>query len=324
LTSNTEAAFTERCPSNTIWLLSSRACKGVHLAENGMPLIDAGDGMQLYCAVDDFLWPWDRTMPVVLEHGFTRHGVFWNPWVPLLCGERRVYRPDVRGFGRSTVPPDGFKYTIEILLADAVRVLDHFGIDRVHWVGESSGGTLGMGLAATHPDRVASLVVMDAPSKPYEDPTTGEDNRLDTGSVQEAVLKYGVEEWCRRTLWRRLDLNRATPQLQDWYCKESGKNSARSAAGWSDVNTVLDLNPILPQIKAPTLIMAGADSPIVGKQQKAMADRIPGARLDLFEGYGHGLSLIATEECVRRVQAFWRDVEGHHGEAVAASVQAAC
>jgi pimeloyl-ACP methyl ester carboxylesterase len=83
----------------------------------------------------------------------------------------------------------------------------------------------------------------------------------------------------------------------------------KSAVGWSDVNTKLDLRPLLAKISAPTLILAGEKSPIVGAQQQSMADSIVGARLHLFRGYGHGLSLIAAQECVAEIKDFWNSVE---------------
>jgi pimeloyl-ACP methyl ester carboxylesterase len=214
------------------------------------------------------------------------------------------------------MPPE-YRYSPEDLIADIVRLLDHFELERVHWIGESSGGTLGIGLAASHPERVASLVLIDAPAHPYSEKSTWEDNSLDQKSPQEAIMKYGLREWCRRTLGRRLDLDRASPQLQEWYCDQTGRNSDRSAAGWSDVNTVLDLRPLLPKIKAPTLILAGEKSPIVGPQQHEMSEAIAGSRLHVFKGYGHGLTLVATEECVGEIDAFWHEVENKGSEASA-------
>ena len=152
-------------------------------------------------------------------------------------------------------------------------------------------------------------VLIDAPAHPYSEKSTWDDNSLDQKSPQEAIMKYGLREWCRRTLGRRLDLDRASPELQEWYCDQTGRNSDRSAAGWSDVNTVLDLRPLLPKIQAPTLILAGEKSPIVGPQQNAMSKSIAGSRLHVFRGYGHGLTLVATQECVQEIGAFWAGVE---------------
>lgn len=274
-----------------------------------MPFVKVANDVSLHVYEDDFLYPWEQPIPVILEHGFARNGIFWKKWVPLLGGGRRVYRPDVRGFGKSSLMPEGYVWNVDDMLNDIVAILDHFKMKQVHWVGESSGGALGIGIAATHPERIKSLVLMDSPAHPYSDPTTMEDNSIGQGSPQAAIMRYGLEEWCRKTLWRRLDVDKASPELQNWYNMETGRNDARSACGWSDINTKLDLRPLLSKILAPTLILAGKKSPIVGKQQQYMADNIKGAKLHLFEGYGHGLSMLAAEQCVAEIKEFWRQVE---------------
>jgi pimeloyl-ACP methyl ester carboxylesterase len=274
-----------------------------------VPFAEISPTVKLHVYEDDYLYPWEQSIPVILHHGFSRNGIFWTKWIPPLAGERRVYRPDLRGFGQSPLMPDDYEWNVDDLISDIVAILDHFGLEQVHWVGESSGGTLGIGLAATHPDRVKSLVLMDAPAHPYSDPTTWEDNSMDQESPQAAILKYGLEEWCRATLGRRLDLDKSSPELQNWYNVQTGLNNDRSAVGWSDINTKLDLRPLLAKIVAPTLILAGEKSPIVGKQQQSMADSIAGARLHLFHGYGHGLSLIAPEQCVAEIKEFWKSAE---------------
>ena len=44
--------------------------------------IPGADGLALHCAVDDYLWPWQDPIPVVMMHGFARNATFWNRWVP--------------------------------------------------------------------------------------------------------------------------------------------------------------------------------------------------------------------------------------------------
>jgi pimeloyl-ACP methyl ester carboxylesterase len=50
-------------------------------------------------------------------------------------------------------------YKVEQWAADTLRLIDHLGLDRVHLVGHSTGGTIAQVLAADHSDRVASLVL---------------------------------------------------------------------------------------------------------------------------------------------------------------------
>jgi len=105
-----------------------------------MPFFNGAHGAKLHVYEDDFLYPWQHPTPVILCHGFARNGIFWKDWVPKLGGERRVYRPDVRGFGQSALMPDNYVWNVEDMLADIVAMLDHFKMKKVHWVGESSGG----------------------------------------------------------------------------------------------------------------------------------------------------------------------------------------
>ena len=76
-----------------------------------MPRIALPEGVSIHCAVDDFLWPWDRSTPVLMMHGFARNATFWNRWVPAIGESHRVYRPDLLGCGLSDQPPKGYRYT---------------------------------------------------------------------------------------------------------------------------------------------------------------------------------------------------------------------
>jgi pimeloyl-ACP methyl ester carboxylesterase len=113
-------------------------------------------GVSIHCVVDDFLWPWETTTPVVMMHGFARNALFWNRWVPLVAETHRVYRPDLLACGRSDQLPAGYLYTPQTIEAQITAVLDTLSLDRVHWVGESSGGIIGLLLAASHPERLAA------------------------------------------------------------------------------------------------------------------------------------------------------------------------
>src|SRR5258707_13131652 len=120
-----------------------------------MASIRLGDGLSLHCAVDNYLWPWQQPTPVVMLHGFARNAAFWNRWVPAIAETRRVYRPDLLGCGHSDLPPEGYRYTPEGITRSILAVLDALSLARVHWVGESSGGLVGLLLAANHPERIA-------------------------------------------------------------------------------------------------------------------------------------------------------------------------
>jgi 3-oxoadipate enol-lactonase len=67
--------------------------------------------------------------------------------VPLLGRDYRVLRMDPRGYGASGKPASGYRFEIDQLARDAFGLMDHLGIERVHWVGDSTGGAVRQVLA---------------------------------------------------------------------------------------------------------------------------------------------------------------------------------
>src|SRR3954454_14616848 len=276
-----------------------------------MPMIrmvdGAAHGAKLHCAVDDYLWPWDTATPVVMMHGFARNARFWNRWVPAIAETGRVYRPDLLGVGESDQPPANYRYIPEAIATQVIAALDALGLERGHWDGESSGGIIGVLLAASYPGRIASLVLCNTPGR-----ISDEIKRiyaLDKESASAAMRAYGVGEWCRQTLGYRLDLERADPRLQDWVVAEMDRTRADIAAAMHDCFEAVDTTPLLAGISVPVLLLCGDQSRIAAAQQRALAERLPQARLDLVEGYGHGVNLLLPERCARASLDFWRAIE---------------
>jgi len=180
-------------------------------------------------------------------------------------------------------------------------------LSQVHWVGESSGGIIGLLLAAAHPERIASLVLCNTPTR-ISDEIKGI-YALDRESTAAAIQAYGVGEWCRRTLGYRLDIEHAPEPLREWCIAEMDKTRPDIAASLHECFEAIDVKPLLPAIKAPALLLSGDMSRIASEQQKILAASLPHGRLELFAGYGHGVNLLQPERCARAALDFWRGVE---------------
>ena len=50
-----------------------------------MPKIAVAEGLAVACAVDDYLWRWQRPIPILMMHGFARNARFWHRWVPAIA-----------------------------------------------------------------------------------------------------------------------------------------------------------------------------------------------------------------------------------------------
>lgn len=78
---------------------------------------------------------------------------------PVLAGRYRLIHYHRRGWVGSTHTPG--PVSIDDHVADAVALLDHLGVARVHVVGHSSGAAIGAQLALDHPDTVHTLTLLE-------------------------------------------------------------------------------------------------------------------------------------------------------------------
>lgn len=117
------------------------------------------DGTQLHIRHWPCKHPIEKT-PIFAVHGLLRTGADFSWLAEDLCLHHAFYAPDVRGRGKSSHSP--FEtYTIETYADDMTQTLDHLGIRKVHWIGTSMGGLIGMVMAIKYPERIKSLVLND-------------------------------------------------------------------------------------------------------------------------------------------------------------------
>lgn len=122
-----------------------------------------GPREDLFYREDWFGEPWRKPETAILIHGNDESSIVWYAWVPRLAEEFRVLRPDLPGFGRSTVPP-GFEWSLRSLAAFVVRILDKAGVEKAHIIGAKTGGAIAMQLAADFADRTQTLSVASGPA----------------------------------------------------------------------------------------------------------------------------------------------------------------
>ena len=105
--------------------------------------------------------------PVVcLNHCFASDHRYWDPHLPAFEGFR-VLRHDARGHGESGKPPG--PYSLEMMAGDVVGLLDALDIEQVHICGVSMGGMIAQTVALDHPDRVASIALVNTTSEYSDD-----------------------------------------------------------------------------------------------------------------------------------------------------------
>jgi len=97
--------------------------------------------------------------PVVMLHGWPQHWWEGRAQIPSLAERYRVICPDLRGFGWSEVPKEGFRP--ETFAADILHLFDELELDRVRLVGHDWGALTAFIICLRHPDRVERYLALN-------------------------------------------------------------------------------------------------------------------------------------------------------------------
>jgi pimeloyl-ACP methyl ester carboxylesterase len=252
--------------------------------------------------------------PILLVMGTGASMLWWDEGFCQMLAERGrfVIRYDHRDTGRSiTYEPGRPGYTGADLVADAVGVIDAYGVPAAHVVGVSAGGAIAQQLALAFPDRVQSLVLIStSPALPAErelPPPTEDFKRFVTTaevdwSDSESVIEYLVDY--SRVLaggLRPFDEGRMRALIS------RDVERAHSFAAAQNHDVLPDGEPPrapLSSISAPTLVIHGTADPMFPLAHgEALADAILGAKLLPLDGAGHGVERADWEIIVRAIVA---------------------
>lgn len=237
-----------------------------------MPYVSSGEAK---------VW-WDSVgegSPVVLINGLSSPSAAWFRLVPELQSSFRVITVDNLGTGKTGVPPGPYTMT---MLADAVAaVIKDAGEASAHILGISLGGLISQELALNHPELVRSLtlvsthggiplitadpVVLEALTEAASLDGEQRYNLLLPFAHSAATPKAKLDEDCA--------VRAAHPTSEQGY-----NNQLLGVSTWERLSE-------LPKIKAPTLVLHGAEDrmvPLSGGE--LLRDSIPGARMVVLEG----------------------------------------
>jgi pimeloyl-ACP methyl ester carboxylesterase len=237
--------------------------------------------------------------------GYGNYSGHWFHLLPSLSKEYRVIVFDNRGTGRTDKPEA--PYTMEVMAADAKGVLDAIGIDKANVLGASMGGMIAQKFTLDYPDRVINLVLA----------CTGCGGAKSVAPPPETIAflfnperaKLTEEQRARETtpwLWTQEFIDKHPKEVKRYVAvtlkyptpPHGFTNQAAAIAGF-------DTYERLPQIKAPTLVIAGdADRLVPFENSKILASRIPGAELVILKNAGHGFA--ESPEATKEILNFLR------------------
>ncbi len=200
-------------------------------------------------------------------------------------------------------------YTLSDMAADAIGVLDALGVARAHVVGASMGGMIAQVLAASHPQRVASLtsIMSSSGRRGLPGPTRAARAVLFKRPARpkdfDCLVEHGVKVF--RVIGSpayptpdKVLRDRVIAQIRRSQCPGGVVRQMVAIAASGDRSAQL------AAIKAPTLVIHGAADPLVPLACGLDCARlVPGAHLEIIEGMGHDLPSQLTERLVSLIDA---------------------
>ena len=268
-----------------------------------MPILDLESG-QFHYHIDDFSDPWLRKEPVLLHHAAGGNLHRWRAWVPTLARHRPVIRFDMRGHA-GTPPPADMQFSLPELARDIARVMDGLALDRVHLVGASAGGIVSLEFAHDFPDRLHSLTLVASTPR-----LARMEASMDAAAWRRILEEEGTRAWLLADSDKRFGAGTDRAVIE-WYADEGAKTPAPAVLALQRCLLAEDLTPLLPDIVAPTLILAAADDEITPiEAQHLMAERMPDATLQVLEGVGHNMKVEIPDELAHRTNEFINSFSG--------------
>jgi pimeloyl-ACP methyl ester carboxylesterase len=245
-------------------------------------------------------------IPVVLIHGSGGSLHEWEGWVRELGQQARLISVDLPGHGLTGAWPRD-EYTVEAY-ADFIEVLvDTLNLDRFVLVGHSLGGAVAWSFAATRPDRVSQLILVDAAGYPREDGPAPLPTRLARLPVVGDIgIYFKPERLVRRALAEAYaDPAMVTPERIK-RAAELQRFPGNREATLQRARTQEPLDPTpLKRLDVPTLILwGGKDRWVPAADAVRFQGDIKGAKLEIFEALGHNPMEEDPKDTAAAVAAF--------------------
>jgi aminoacrylate hydrolase len=241
---------------------------------------------------------------VILSAGLGGSGAYWRPNLAALAERHRIILYDHRGTGRSDrALASGLK--VEDMADDVIALMDGIGLERAHFIGHAAGGLIGLMVALRTPERLASLVAVNAWTRLDPHFARCFEARL-------AVLRdTGPRAYLRAqpiflypATWSSEHRNELEVELEDQLAHFQGSENLEKRVA---ALQAFYLDDRLGEIGTPVLAVAAKDDVLVPWTcTPAYADRIASATTRLMEWGGHACNVTDPDTFNRLVLEFLR------------------
>lgn len=227
----------------------------------------------------------DDAAPLLLGGSLGATLAMWEPQRAELAREYRMIRFDHRGHGLSPSPPG--PYRIDDLGADVLSLMDRLGLPRASYVGLSLGGMVGQWLAINAPARIDRLILISTsanmpPPQGWHERAAAVRKAGTTAAVADGVLER----------WFTPGFAQERPEVVALYLEMVSSAPPEGYAACCEAIADLDLRAELSQVRAPTMVLVGAQDPSTPPAHaETISGIIPGARLERLDPGAHLLNV---------------------------------
>lgn len=222
--------------------------------------------------------------PVVFVHGFPLNRTMWRPQVEALSSTYRVVTVDLRGHGDSDAPL--WRYRVDDFAHDIAAVLDHLRLAQVTFVGLSMGGYAAFALARLHSTRLKGLVLTD--TRAQADTEEGKRGRFQMAQTAQDRGPAAVADVMLPKLLAPTTLASRPDLVAQVRAMIEGMRLSGIAGDLMAMADRPESVSLLGSIVCPALVIVGAEdqaTPVA--DARFMAERIPGAKLEIIPEAGH-------------------------------------
>ncbi len=246
--------------------------------------------------------------PLVLLHNDGLSLAVWDRLCPHLTAWRQVILYDRRGHGQTEIPPEGSSYTLEVLVEDLRRLLDHLGIASADLFGCSGGANTVLAFALAFPDRVRRLLLAEPPIMGFQRVHPIRRTSLEAETVARILREEGVEAGLGHWFRAILPESRARAILHS-----QQRALLLSRPPWLIVAILraaetFDPTARLAEVQAPALLLTGEKShPFFGSVLDVLEARLPHARRVVLPGVDHTGLLLPSRTLLSAVRTFLQE-----------------
>ncbi len=231
---------------------------------------------------------------------------------------------DPRGTGRSDPSCSADGYALDDYVADLGLLQEHLGLARIDLLGHSHGSLVALLYAARYPDRIGRLVLVAVGARFQEQQIEAMNEAMEqrAGEPWFDDASAALQQEQEGQFHNDAELGRLVARELPFYFAHYGENERAfvqlaleqtvHAAALRYFNEreflAFDLRPVLPNVTAPTLVVAGREDFILGPAAcREVADGIPNARLEVLDDVGHMPWVESPEKFAAMVRAFLDD-----------------